>query len=91
MRSKLRSYEPVVRYGGDEFLCSLAGVRLASAKVRFEEIDLLLEGGNHPGSMSVGLAELRPDETLTDLINRADQALIAARSDDAGEDPPAKG
>ena len=83
MRSKLRSYEPLVRYGGDEFLCSLAGVSLASAKARFEEIDLVLGGRDHPGSMSVGLAELQPNETLTDLIDRADQALIAARSDTA--------
>ena len=81
MRSKLRSYEPVVRYGGDEFLCSLAGVSLASAKARFEEIDLVLGGRNHPGSMSVGLASHQPDESLTDLIDRADQALIVARSD----------
>ena len=80
MRSKLRSYEPIVRYGGDEFLCSLTGVSLTSAKARFEEIDLVLAGRNHPGSVSVGLAELQPAETLTDLINRADEALIAARS-----------
>jgi diguanylate cyclase (GGDEF)-like protein len=87
MRSKLRSYEPVVRYGGDEFLCSLTGVGLASAKARFEEIDLVLQGHNYPGSMSVGLADLQTDENLTDLINRADQALIVARSEVAAEDP----
>jgi diguanylate cyclase (GGDEF)-like protein len=87
MRSKLRSYEPIVRYGGDEFLCSLAGVSLASAKARFEEIELALDGRNHPGSMSVGLARLQPDETLTDLIDRADQALIVARNDSPASSP----
>ncbi len=84
MRSKLRSYEPIVRYGGDEFLCSLASVNLATAKARFDEIDLVLKGRNHPGSMSVGLADAQPNETLTDLINRADEALIAARSEATG-------
>ena len=84
MRSKLRSYEPIVRYGGDEFLCSLASVNLATAKARFDEIDLVLKGRNHPGSMSVGLADAQPNETLTDLINRADEALIAARSEARG-------
>ena len=87
MRSKLRAYEPIVRYGGDEFLCSLAGVSLASAKARFEEIELVLEDRDHPGSMTVGLANLQPNETLTDLINRADEALIATRNHAEGGAP----
>ena len=39
MRSKIRSYEPIVRYGGDEFVCSIAGVALAGVKARFDEIN----------------------------------------------------
>jgi diguanylate cyclase (GGDEF)-like protein len=79
MRSKIRSYEPIVRYGGDEFVCSIAGVALASVNARFREINAALGGRDHAGSLSVGLAELRPDDTLAALIGRADEALIEAR------------
>lgn len=79
MRSKLRSYEPIVRYGGDEFLCSVAGVSLAAVRVRFDEVDAVLRDRDHPGSLSVGLAEMQPDDTLAELINRADRALLDAR------------
>jgi diguanylate cyclase (GGDEF)-like protein len=79
MRSKLRSYEPIVRYGGDEFVCSVAGVELAAVQVRFDEIGIVLGSRDRPGSMSVGLAEMRTDDTLDDLIRRADDALVEAR------------
>jgi diguanylate cyclase (GGDEF)-like protein len=79
MRSKLRSYEPIVRYGGDEFVCSVAGVDLAAVQVRFQEIGVVLGSSAHPGSLSVGLAEMRPDDTLDDLVRRADDALVVAR------------
>jgi diguanylate cyclase (GGDEF)-like protein len=81
MRSKLRSYEPIVRYGGDEFVCSLVGVDLATVKSRFEEINAVLADRDHPGSLSVGLAEMQADETLEQLIDRADIALAQARGD----------
>lgn len=79
MRSKLRSYEPIVRYGGDEFVCSVAGVELAAVQLRFDEIGAMLDSRDHPGSLSVGLAEMRTDDTLDDLVRRADDALIEAR------------
>jgi len=85
MRSKLRSYEPIVRYGGDEFLCSMAGVGLPAAGARFEEINAVLDDRDQTGSMSVGLAELRSGESLVELIGRADEALVEARGD--GERP----
>lgn len=79
MRSRLRSYEPIVRYGGDEFLCSIAGADLPAVRVRFDEMGAVLRERDHPGSVSVGLAEMRPDDTLDDLINRADDALVEVR------------
>jgi hypothetical protein len=81
MRSKLRSYEPIVRDGGDEFLCSIAGVDLPAVRGRFDEIDTVLRDRDCPGSMSVGLAQMQVDDTLDDLIRRADDALIETRSD----------
>jgi diguanylate cyclase (GGDEF)-like protein len=81
MRSKIRSYEPVVRHGGDEFLCSFAGVDVADVRARFDEIETVLAERDRSGSMSVGLAELQAQDTLQDLIRRADEALIETRRD----------
>ena len=79
MRSKMRSYEPIVRFGGDEFVCSVAGVDIIGAKARFDEIAEILNQTENPGSVSVGLTELRADDTLDALIDRADAALIEVR------------
>jgi len=89
MRSKTRSYEPIIRYGGDEFLCTFAGVGIELVKIRFEEIDAILrERGDHR-SMSVGLAVLEADDTLEALIDRADETLIAVkRKNRQGRDQP---
>jgi PleD family two-component response regulator len=80
MRSKVRSYDPIVRHGGDEFLCSFAGVGVADVRARFDEIEMVLEERDRSGSVSVGLAELHAQDTLQDLIRRADEALIETRS-----------
>ena len=82
IRAKVRSYEPIVRYGGDEFICSFSGADPASVSARFDEINAFLLSYERPGSISVGLAQLEPDENLDDLIARADLALIASRADD---------
>ena len=78
MRSKLRSFDPVVRYGGDEFVCGIGGVDLREVDRRFEEIGRSV---NHDVgvTISVGLAELEPDETLDQVTARADAALLVAK------------
>ena len=38
LRSKLRPYDPVVRWGGDEFVCTISDADLETARSRFEEI-----------------------------------------------------
>ena len=81
IRAQLRSYDPVVRYGGDEFLCALADVDLDSARARFAGIQLALSELREGCSISVGLAELRSDDTLEDLTARGDAALYEARSE----------
>ena len=79
LRSHLRSFDPIVRYGGDEFVCGLGRAGLADVARRFERIakDLALRGLG----VCVGLAELRPDETLDELAARADaQVLVVKRA-----------
>jgi GGDEF domain-containing protein len=83
IRSNIRSYEPIVRFGGDEFVCALSNVGFNQAEERFRTIqDALAARGN---AVSVGLAELRPEDGLDDLIGRADTALLEIRRQRATE------
>ena len=79
LRSKLRPYDPVVRWGGDEFICTISNVDLKGARERFEEIRVAL-GGKGGAPASVGLAVLKEGDTLESLVARADAALLEARS-----------
>jgi diguanylate cyclase (GGDEF)-like protein len=79
MRSKLRSYDPIVRFGGDEFVCALSDANLDQAEKRFDEIRRQLAEAHPDGSISVGLSVLGPDDSLDELLARGDQALYEAR------------
>ena len=77
LRERLRSYDLVIRYGGDEFLVILTGIGIAEA----ERIAVLLRqqvATRTGGSISVGMAELG-DESVDSLVERADAALYAGR------------
>jgi diguanylate cyclase (GGDEF)-like protein len=79
IRSDLRAYDPIVRVGGDEFVCALTNSDLERARARFEAIQADLECRRIDGSVSVGLAALEADDTLDDLTRRGDAALHEAR------------
>jgi diguanylate cyclase (GGDEF)-like protein len=79
IRSQIRSYEPIVRFGGDEFVCAVTGLDLAQAEERFTRIQTSLAENRASASLSFGLAELRDDDSLDELIDRADAALLEAR------------
>ncbi len=79
LRATLRSYDVILRLGGDEFLFSLPGADLSTAEQRLREFGVIL-GEEAPGtSASVGFAELRNGDGLDELIARADNALAAGR------------
>jgi diguanylate cyclase (GGDEF)-like protein len=80
IRSNLRSYDPVMRFGGDEFVCALSDTDLNDARSRFEAIQAALRNAHPGGSISVGLAELRPGDTLDKLMRRGDIALREAKT-----------
>jgi diguanylate cyclase (GGDEF)-like protein len=84
IRSKIRSYEPIVRYGGDEFICVVGGVDLEQAEQRFTEVGEWLAAGNEGRAVSFGLAELQEDDSLADLIGRADAAMLETRGRGGG-------
>jgi diguanylate cyclase (GGDEF)-like protein len=78
LRSKLRPYDPVVRWGGDEFICAISDTSQESALRRFEEIRAALAEREGAG-VTIGLAVLEEGDTLESLIKRADAALLEAR------------
>ena len=79
LRAKLRSYDPIVRYGGDEFVCGLGGMDVPVVETRFESILTAVEAAAGVG-VSVGVAALRDDDTADDLIRRADLAMLEVKA-----------
>jgi diguanylate cyclase (GGDEF)-like protein len=70
----LRSFDLIIRIGGDEFLCAMPSMTLPDAHRRFSQIAAALAGSADAGAIRIGFAQLAPDETLTvaELIARAD-------------------
>jgi diguanylate cyclase (GGDEF)-like protein len=83
MRRRLRPYDPVVRVGGDEFVCALSEVDSGQASRIFHDIQANLAGAIEGATVSFGLAELLPDDDLGTLLERSDFALREARSESA--------
>lgn len=86
MVAAARSGDEIGRYGGEEFLFILANTDLAAAAVVAERVrtrvgDDAIHHHSAPirASVSLGIAAARGDDTVDDLIARADAALYAAK------------
>lgn len=75
LRAELRSCDLVFRHGNAEFVCALPGLDTADAAKQFGLVNGALADAEH-GSVAVGFAELRPDESADDLVARAKDALV---------------
>ncbi len=78
MRERLRSYDLIIRYGGDEFISVLTDSGVPQAERAAAAL------GEHvrartAGSISVGIAELAAGDSVDTLVERADAALYAGR------------
>ena len=79
IRTKLRSFDPITRYGGDEFVCGLGGTDLAEAERRFDTIGVAIETEAGVG-ISVGLVALADGDTADELTERADAAMLEVKA-----------
>ncbi len=79
IRARLRSFDPIVRYGGDEFICGLGGTDLVEARSRFKSIGRAIEA-EAGVAVSVGLTALSADDTVDSLTERADAAMLQTKA-----------
>jgi diguanylate cyclase (GGDEF)-like protein len=75
IRGHLRSYDLIVRLGGDEFLCVMSATTIEDARQRFGAVQAALAADPEPCELKVGLAALQPQDSAADLIGRADADL----------------
>lgn len=89
LRTVLRVYDAVGRYGGEEFIALLPGADLETAQAVAERLRSAIEatvmvrhpsGEPRPTTASLGLARWKPADTVDTLIHRADEALYRAKA-----------
>jgi len=89
MREKVRAQDLPARYGGEELMAVLPDADLAASAEIAERIRRAIAdaritrrstGETLPNiSVSIGVAQYRPGEAVTDLIERCDRALYLAK------------
>jgi diguanylate cyclase (GGDEF)-like protein len=79
IRSHLRSYDLIIRLGGDEFLGAMSNMTLSDARDRFGRVADVLAASTETGTIRCGLAELAANESAPQLVARADSELLANR------------
>lgn len=79
IRMHIRPYDVVVRYGGDEFVCAMSNLGPLEARERFGNVAEALRAVDSEHSVTFGIAEAVPADSLQSLIARADADLLEAR------------
>ena len=80
----IRSVDWLFRYGGEEFVVAAPQTDLDQAAVMAEKLRALVAATPFPqgipGSISLGVAGLRPGETVEELMKRVDAAMYEAKN-----------
>jgi diguanylate cyclase len=86
LRDSLRETDHAARFGGEEFVILLPETSLEQARCwaerlrsRIAESGFSYEEARYPLTLSIGLAACQPNETTSDLYQRADQAMYEAK------------
>jgi len=86
LQGAVRGSDAVVRFGGDEFLVILADAPLEGAMVAAYRVEKSVEEWNKGGhlagfelSLSIGLAEWAPGQTVDQVLTEADQQMYATK------------
>jgi diguanylate cyclase (GGDEF)-like protein len=84
LRKTLRKVDTICRYGGEEFLVVLPQTSAEDAAILAARLFVAVEARGVelqlPVTVSIGQATLRPWDTAESLLQRADQALYASKS-----------
>ncbi|NTV78133.1 MAG: diguanylate cyclase, partial [Clostridiales bacterium] len=83
MNSHIRASDLLFRFGGEEFLILMPHTDLAGANVTAENIRKAIEEQLHPivgnYTVSIGVAQRKPEEGYAALYRRVDEALYHAK------------
>jgi diguanylate cyclase len=86
VKSGIRETDVICRHGGEEFVIVLPGASAEGARFVIDRLRLMVEKtplvlgkGRVTLRFSAGVAEWRPQDRLDGLLERADQALYAAK------------
>ena len=84
VKKNLREFDTVGRYGGEEFLIVLPNTNIDNAKLLGErirqEVEAYLFGEVGSITISLGLVELQPEETIIKLFKRVDNLLYLSKN-----------
>jgi diguanylate cyclase (GGDEF)-like protein len=86
LQKTLRKEDLLARFGGDEFTILLEHDDMKKAKSMAErlrkhinEFDITIGSDNFHFSVSMGLVEIEPDESVNEILARADRAMYSAK------------
>jgi diguanylate cyclase (GGDEF)-like protein len=79
--STMRAYDVTIRWGGDEFVCSLSDVTMEVARLRIAAIQRSLDALQPGATITAGLAQLRDHDSLEELVARSGIAMYRSRAE----------